>query len=154
MFPWILVRISFILICSLILRNTPLTAGLIVLSTALCISISYASFLSSWFALLIFLIYIGGILVIFSYFVALTPNQEKFTIPTILFIPLFITIFIPVALSRSPCFSFFNHSLIHLYSPLNSTILILLALLLFLTIVIIVKITNLSKGPLRAFNYV
>lgn len=154
MLPWILIRTLFTLITSLLLSNTPLTTGLLILLIALCTSTIYATLLSSWFAFLIFLIYIGGILVIFSYFVALTPNQEKhFITLNLLIIPIIIILTISI-FSRTPHIFIPNHSILFLFLSFNSSLLILLALLLFLTIVIIVKITMLSKGALRAFIYV
>jgi hypothetical protein len=41
-----------------------------------------------------------------------------------------------------------------LYITKNAPALIILALILLLAIIIVVKITNRSSGPLRPFNYV
>lgn len=139
-------------ICSsLILSQSPLTTGLFILFIAIFLANLYAFFISSWFAFLIFLIYIGGILVIFSYFVALTPNQAKITFnPLILILP--VAIFLFVANQTHLTTTFSSHLIFFLYWPRNTTILLLLSLLLLLTIIIIVKITRLFKGPLRPFT--
>ena len=148
----ILSRLCIIISSSIIISFNPLTSGLLILLLALSIAGMYASIISSWYAFLVFLIYIGGILVIFSYFVALIPNQEKISIKLKTAIPiLFIRITI-YYMAPLPVLPYQHHSIFSLYTTSNSSILLLLALLLLLTIVIIVKITNLSKGPLRPFN--
>lgn len=88
-------------------------------------------------------------LVIFAYFVALSPNQNILLRPLsqapIILLPLF-TLHL-----NSPLLPFYTPLYSTLFSQSNSTTLIRLALLLLLTIVVIVKITNITKGPLRAF---
>lgn len=152
MITWILYRLSITLTSSLILSSNPLTSGLIILSLAVSLASIYALFISSWFAFIIFLIYIGGILVIFSYFVALTPNQEKVSLNPLLPILLFTLILLLLLKSFTPTHPFLGHTLITLFWSSNNIIFILLGLLLLLTIIIVVKITNLSKGPLRPFH--
>lgn len=151
MIPWIICSIFLSLIIVLILSSSPLTSGLLILLMAISAACLYGMLISSWFAFLIFLIYVGGILVIFSYFVALTPNQEKITLrPQLFLLPTLLLIFLYQLPSRLHPFS--SHHIHTLYTSNNTTILILLRLLLLLAIIIIVKITNLTKGPLRPFS--
>lgn len=152
MILWTTINLLLVIILSLILSNNPLTSGLLILLIALCIASLYSLLISSWFAFLIFLIYIGGILVIFSYFVALSPNQKKITIRNIYILLSILILLLITSNLKTLIFPFPSHTISSLYLPENSIILIFLGLLLLITIIIIVKITNLHKGPLRAFS--
>ena len=148
---WILTNLILASCATLTLSHSPLSSGLLILLIAISLATLYALLISSWFAFLIFLIYIGGILVIFSYFVALTPNQKKISLAPI--IPILLTILILTTISpHNTHHLFLNHHISSLYWPSNTSILILLSLLLLLAIIIIVNITNLIKGPLRPFT--
>lgn len=142
---------------SIYLSSTPISLGLRILIMALLLSCTFASIISSWFAFLIFLIYIGGILVMFAYFLALTPNQHNIPILNfpILVLSLFTLYFIlnTVDIKIINIGSFLD-GFIFLYRQFNSPILILFVFILLLAIVIVVKLTYRSKGPLRPFFYV
>lgn len=149
----IITRLTF----SILISFNPLTLGITILFISLILSISFASAISSWVSFLIFLIYIGGILVIFSYFVALIPNQNI----SILFYLSILTFTFIIILSISiilylspPIISQLTNQLNIIYSILNTPTLIFLAWLLLFTIIVVVKIVTHTKGPLRPFNYV
>ncbi len=132
----------------------PLTIGLLILFLALILSVTFSLSISSWVALLIFLIYIGGMLVIFSYFVAITPNQNLSAIVLIntLFSSIFVLAFISYILN---IFTPLNINYITqtniIYEKYNIPVLIILALILLFTIVVVVKVSIHNKGPLRPF---
>lgn len=154
----ILTLITSAIALSLFLAINPLTIGLIILIIALILATTFAYSISSWIAFLIFLIYIGGILVIFSYFVSIIPNQSLiFTYnASIMCLSFLCLIFTSITLNIKPITTP-SYSLIldFIYTKYNIPILLLLALILLFTIVVVVKLTILSKGPLRPFtNYV
>lgn len=143
---------------SLALLNsyTPITLGLWIILLALTSSLLTSATSYSWFGFIIFLIYIGGILVIFAYFIAIQPNQQLNILPRIL--TLLIT------LSISSC-TIQNPHLIHSIIPQTTWVttliraynippLIILGLVLFLTLLTVVKISSSFIGPLRPYNYV
>nr|YP_010183539.1 NADH dehydrogenase subunit 6 [Drawida gisti]QVG61468.1 NADH dehydrogenase subunit 6 [Drawida gisti] len=139
---------------SIYLSSTPISLGVSILIMALLLSCTFASFLSSWFAFLIFLIYIGGMLVMFAYFLALTPNQHNipmFNLPVLILSLLVMYFIFFVTDMKVVSMSDFTESFVFLYSQFNSPILILFVLLLLLAMVIVVKLTYRSKGPLRPF---
>lgn len=141
----------------LYLSTTPIMLGVNILAIALLLSATLASSLRSWYAFLVFLIYVGGILVIFAYFLALTPNQQIPTKRNIIFILITIVTLTTVILVTDIKLSIPKEIVqgnSYLYLINNTPILIILALILILTIVIVVKLTTRSKGPLRPFNYV
>lgn len=133
----------------------PLSMGVSILFIALTVAILFSYSMSSWIAFLIFLIYIGGILVIFSYFVSLTPNQTINILSIILILTTtYIILFSIITINNikpefSPIYTIQSNSF---YLKSNSSILILLATILLITIIIVVKLTINFKGPLRPFN--
>ena len=141
-----------------IMAINPLTLGLLILLLALLLSIIFSISISSWVALLIFLIYIGGILVIFSYFVAITPNQNLSVISVlrILLSSIFTLGFISTTLNiLTPINLIYTTQTNIMYEKYNISVLIMLALILLFTIVVVVKVSIHNKGPLRPFfNYV
>ena len=155
----LITRISFLtLAISLALLNsyTPLTLGFWILSLALRSSLLARAISFSWFGFIIFLIYIGGILVIFAYFIAIQPNQQLHIIPR--FLTLLITLTITPWIIYTP---HLTHSIIYqttwvttLIRLYNIPSLIILGLVLFLTLLAVVKISSSFIGPLRPYNYV
>nr|WGH14684.1 NADH dehydrogenase subunit 6 [Dendrobaena tellermanica] len=140
---------------TLLLSSTPIILGMNILMMALLLSASLAAFLSSWFAFLIFLIYIGGMLVLFAYFLALTPNQQMTSSNSLLYMIItLITLLMVSYLSnmKIPTMAQFIQGNSLLYIPMTSTFLIILAAVLLMTMIIVVKLTMRSKGPLRPFN--
>lgn len=139
----------------LYIRSNPLSIGVIVLLLALRSTFIVSLIISSWLCFLIFLIYIGGILVLFSYFVAITPNIP---IPslilniTILFISPIIILILIFYPSTAPISSQQELYISFLYSENNYQTLIILATVLLLTIIIVVKLISIKTGPLRPFN--
>nr|BDQ44478.1 NADH dehydrogenase subunit 6 [Amynthas phaselus] len=139
----------------LYLSTTPIMLGINILIMALLLSATLATSMSSWYAFLVFLIYVGGMLVMFAYFLALSPNQQMPTASNIIYLLMTMATLTTVAIVTKTKISIPQEMFqdnIYLYSMSTSPILILLALILLLTMVIVVKLTNLSKGPLRPFN--
>jgi len=134
--------------------NNPLSIGISILVIALFVALLFSFSISSWLAFLIFLIYIGGILVIFSYFVSLTPNQSINIISIILLT--LSTLIILLSLSKLlniynliPNIYYTQTNIFYLKS--NTPLLFLLAIILLITIIIVVKLTINIKGPIRPF---
>nr|YP_010736696.1 NADH dehydrogenase subunit 6 [Heterophrynus longicornis]WEM34680.1 NADH dehydrogenase subunit 6 [Heterophrynus longicornis] len=123
---------------------------LILLTTSIALNLS-SSLSSSWFSFIITLILIGAMLVIFIYLASLAPNEKFFhntSLKLILLPPIIILYqFIPNHHPSSP-----NPTLtFQLFSNLPMTPNLLLATLLFITMLSVVKITSLSEGPLKSF---
>ncbi len=143
----------------LALASSPLRLGLWILLLASLISCLLSTSVSSWFGFVLFLIYIGGLLVMFAYFAATTPNQQLSMLSIwgitaissfLLIIPLSISapLIIPNAppsqtRSLRPTFLLINDSL---------PILSLLAMVLFFALVAVVKISFRAQGALRPFS--
>nr|UZT26996.1 NADH dehydrogenase subunit 6 [Euwallacea similis] len=143
----------------------PLSKGymllMLTISTALSASLSH---LNAWFGYILFLIMIGGMLVAFIYMTSIASN-EKFNFPKmkmLLALTLFITITIFIFQNQeyiltnsmsilSSQETNLNNSLFlsKLFSkPLSQLPLALMSYLL-LTLIMVTKMTEFSKGPIR-----
>nr|BDQ44257.1 NADH dehydrogenase subunit 6 [Amynthas yamade] len=139
----------------LYLSTTPIMLGINILAMALLLSATLATSMSSWYAFLVFLIYIGGMLVMFAYFLALTPNQQMPTTSNTIYMLMTLITLTTVAIMTEMKISIpqeYYQDTSYLYSVSTAPMLIMLALILLLTMVIVVKLTNRSKGPLRPFK--
>lgn len=136
------------------LISSPLLIGLWVLILAFRLSAWIGVLGIRWFGLILFLVYIGGILVIFIYFVAITPNQQHelkifYVIPIIFFLFLIIVLLGDLFGSFSKVISFNRENII--FSISHGFRLIFIFIMLFVGLVIVVKVTNRISGPLRPF---
>ena len=149
----LLIILSLSLMFPLIL--TPLLQGLLILSSALIITGLVVN-LSSWYAIILFLVYIRGILVTFAYFSASSHNSTFNQIPSLPIVIIFIISLVLVTLKPISINLHFFSSNINsnylLFIPINSSIIILLASLLFFIIILVVAITSSNNGPMRPFN--
>nr|QHD47897.1 NADH dehydrogenase subunit 6 [Niponiella limbatella] len=152
----------------------PLALGLVLLIQTLLISlITGVTTQSYWFSYILFLVFLGGMLVLFIYVTSLASN-EMFSISTTLLIimapPAFASIITLVIIDPTPWINnietsdmnliinlgTFNEeasfSLIKLYNNPTSLITLMLALYLFLTLVAVIQVTSIFHGPLRSNN--
>lgn len=127
-----------------------------------------------WFSYILFLIFIGGILILFIYMASLASNEKlKFNINPLVGGGIrLITVLLRYTLWDKFYFINFinnsdfallseitllineNHlSLTKIYDSPNNSIIIIIIIYLLLTLIIIVKITNLYQGPLRPKNF-
>nr|WGO57974.1 NADH dehydrogenase subunit 6 [Perisphaerus sp. 1 ZQW-2023b] len=158
-----LVNMSMMLSILFTQMNYPLALGLILLIQTIMIS-TITGFMSQffWFSYTLFLIFLGGMLILFIYVTSLIANEiislSTKTIFMNLIILMMITLFInPLSLNMNnyESMNFFNTNnklpffLIKIYNQPSGFITIMLAMYLFITLIAVVKITSISKGPLR-----
>jgi NADH-ubiquinone oxidoreductase chain 6 len=151
----VITRIIISLSVTILTCTNPFSIAITILLTALMTSRLYAALHSSWLRFLLFLIYVGGILVIFSYFLAITPNQQKFnnysTLIPITSILLFIVILITTTDSWTLHIPILPSLTTTIFNTHNISTLIILVLILLFTIIVVIKTCKLEKGPLRSF---
>ena len=138
----------------LVFVTSPLTLGLFSFVLALCVVVFLAGSLSTWFGLIGILVYLGGLLVMFAYFLAICPNQVisakkpiKVVGGSFLLLCFIIRAFPPRIASP-----YMSRSFVRLYLPQNAGFLLGLAVFLFLTLIVVVKIARRREGPLRPFR--
>lgn len=154
--------------------NHPITIGFILLIQTI-LNCLITGFITKrfWFSYILFLIFIGGMLILFIYMASLASNEKlKFNPLIIIKINLLILTILStyIILDKFYIINYFdnsdirifsnqtflineNHlSLSKIYDSPNNFIIILIINYLLLTLIIIVKITNLFQGPLRPKN--
>nr|YP_010554578.1 NADH dehydrogenase subunit 6 [Tachycines shuangcha]UYO78936.1 NADH dehydrogenase subunit 6 [Tachycines shuangcha] len=157
------------------LANHPLMMTLIIIMQTLMICLSTGIMCQSfWFSYILFLVFLGGMLVLFIYITSLASN-EMFKIPSWSMILVMITMMIIMITYlildsslwlnminnndmininnySSTMYTESNLSLTKLYNDPSNLITLMLVMYLFLTLIVIVNITNIFKGPLRQKN--
>nr|WVH45016.1 NADH dehydrogenase subunit 6 [Tipula yasumatsuana] len=175
MMQFMLIMITLIISYLFTQMKHPLSMGFILLTqTFLICLISGLLMKTFWFAYILFLIFVGGMLVLFIYMTSLASNEMfNFSMKNLLmtsFILILSSILILLLNDSSTLNSFLMNSemtsimnemnfikenslnLNKLYNFPTNMLTILLINYLFLTLIIIVKITNNFYGPLRQIN--
>nr|YP_010415000.1 NADH dehydrogenase subunit 6 [Littoraria intermedia]URW97522.1 NADH dehydrogenase subunit 6 [Littoraria intermedia] len=147
------------------LMAQPLSLGLcIMISTLLLCSLTAAT-LSAWYGYILFLIYVGGLLVMFAYVAALSPNMLFSGMGPLMFF-LLASIFLMAALYFYPFADLSSLDYLHefaskknlksygtqLISDHSAFILIALGIILLINLVVVVKICYYQHSSLRPFN--
>nr|YP_009971731.1 NADH dehydrogenase subunit 6 [Platisus angusticollis]QNG56441.1 NADH dehydrogenase subunit 6 [Platisus angusticollis] len=144
--------------------NHPLSFGLILLiQTILSALISGMMSLNFWYSYILFLIMVGGMLILFMYMTSIASN-EKFKFSLNLFYVLgILSLTIPISwMFMYSNHKFFNELMFnqnyqlkfplsmnkYMYMP-SMMIYLMIIMYLFITLIAIVKIINIHYGPLR-----
>ena len=163
-----LIFIPTILILSFLFTRLvhPLSIGLTLLIQTVLISLTAGlSTYSYWFSYILFIIFLGGMLVLFIYVTSLASNESFSFSYSVLAISIGSLFFLlPLTLTWDYFFNSFTAQLplsslnietsnvfiiswIYRTNLINFTLFIIIYLLL--TLIVVVKITNLFKGPFR-----
>nr|YP_009948202.1 NADH dehydrogenase subunit 6 [Pieris napi]QOH97370.1 NADH dehydrogenase subunit 6 [Pieris napi] len=167
-----MIFISFIMMFS----THPLSMGLMILFQTLLLSLILGMYINTyWFSYILFLIFLGGLLVLFIYVSSIASNEMmNFSLKMKSFFMLMIfTMMILFILkmknylnfmdnfindemnSMNNYFMFFNENKIKLSKLYNSQTFLMIMMIiiyLFITLIAVIKITNIFFGPLRSFN--
>nr|AOY39991.1 NADH dehydrogenase subunit 6 [Scolytinae sp. BMNH 1040174] len=144
--------------------KNPLSKGYMLLLMTISTSMTASTmFMNSWFGYILFLIMVGGMLVAFIYMTS-TASNEKFSYPkvslSIMYLMMLILTMVMIWKFMFPMnYSFMTNSqelenFMNLplsklfYKPLNYLPLMLMSYLL-LTLIMVVKMTEFIKGPIR-----
>nr|UGS80266.1 NADH dehydrogenase subunit 6 [Fuelleborniella sp. FuspCA] len=169
---YILMIFTIMLSIMFIYSINPLTLGLILICQSITLSLFFSPMIKSfWFFYLLLLIFIGGMMVLFMYVTTLFPN-EKFIInqSNLIYLILFTTMLIFSssmlilytknincwALNYTPSsmeYSFMYYT-IKIFNSYSNYLFLLMVIYLFYAMIIMIKIINFFKGPLRKMNYV
>nr|QZK21464.1 NADH dehydrogenase subunit 6 [Amitermes sp. ANIC 0428] len=139
----------------------PLAMGLMLLiqTTMVCL-ISGTMYSSFWFSYILFMIMIGGMLVLFMYMTSLASNEmfspsNKMLMATLTLLPI-LTYMMPTVTNNKEMkmYSTMTENEILttttvMYNQMMGTMTTLLVLYMLLTLIVVVNIINVSKGPLR-----
>nr|AMH85406.1 NADH dehydrogenase subunit 6 [Hydrotaea sp. ACMJ-2016] len=171
MIQWILMTILFIFNFIFMNMKHPLAMGLtLLMQTTLVSMMSGLMTKTFWFSYILFLVFLGGMLVLFIYVTSLASNEMfsfsiKLLLISIMFFSLmmitlfFIDKFMLLQYSNMEMNSILNMnsyimenslSLNKLYNYPINLLTILLMNYLLITLIAVVKITKLNQGPLRS----
>nr|UFZ13044.1 NADH dehydrogenase subunit 6 [Protohermes latus] len=168
----LIILINFIITWNFTQVNHPLAMGLILLLQTVLICLTSGMLVQTfWFSYILFLIMLGGMLILFIYMTSLASNElfsismKTLIINLMLFSMFFLIFFMDsfswisnmmnldmTMLKNSLILTENSSELIKLYNFPTMNLTLLLINYLFLTLIIIVKITNIFFGPLRQFN--
>nr|ULR86984.1 NADH dehydrogenase subunit 6 [Macquartia sp. 3 HNL-2022a] len=170
MIQWMLMSTMFIISMNFMLMKHPLSMGLTLLiqTTLVCLMTGLMN-KTFWFSYILFLVFIGGMLVLFIYVTSLASNEMFSFSIKMLFMFLFIMMILSIIFllidktlmlkyNNIEINSIFNMNsyitenslpLNKLYNFPNNLLTILLMNYLLITLIAVVKITKLFKGPLR-----
>uniref|UniRef100_A0AAU6QGT6 NADH dehydrogenase subunit 6 n=1 Tax=Prionospio sp. 4 MH-2023 TaxID=3059272 RepID=A0AAU6QGT6_9ANNE len=156
MTSFLFLSLMMALASTLILATSPLFLGLWIIILALMMAMTASMTLTSWIGLMMFLIYVGGLLVMFAYFVALTPNlliEGKTMMLTLtLSAPLLFSLMLLIPISDNKILSDVSQLPMGFLMAQNLESITLIALTLFFALVATVKICGTFSAPLRPFN--
>nr|YP_001853760.1 NADH dehydrogenase subunit 6 [Saturnia boisduvalii]YP_010383243.1 NADH dehydrogenase subunit 6 [Saturnia japonica]ABQ63472.1 NADH dehydrogenase subunit 6 [Saturnia boisduvalii]QYK91419.1 NADH dehydrogenase subunit 6 [Saturnia japonica]UEQ12622.1 NADH dehydrogenase subunit 6 [Saturnia japonica] len=166
---------SMIIFISLLmyLLNHPLSMGLMILIQTLFICLLSGMMMKTyWYSYILFLTFLGGLLVLFIYISSIASNElfffnlslKMFILLIIFFMFNFMMLFynnlkwVNLNINNSEMSNFYNMmflfenkiNLSKLYNNQTSLLTYLLIIYLFITLVAMVKITNIFYGPLRS----
>nr|YP_009532946.1 NADH dehydrogenase subunit 6 [Euclimacia badia]AYG51281.1 NADH dehydrogenase subunit 6 [Euclimacia badia] len=166
----IIFTLSFISSINFMKTNHPLAMGLNLMIQTILISILCGyMYMTYWFNYIMFLIMIGGMLILFIYVTSLASNELfNISIKDLSLLLMFMMIIILmmmnidnfINLKNSSETNFLmnflnkenNYNLIKLYNNYTMNMTLWMIIYLLITLIIVVKITNINYGSLRKLN--
>nr|YP_010272378.1 NADH dehydrogenase subunit 6 [Mimotettix multispinosus]UKE80375.1 NADH dehydrogenase subunit 6 [Mimotettix multispinosus] len=153
-----IMKLMMLISTTISMLNTPMTMGvLLLIQTSLSTILIAKTMTSSWMPMIIFLMLIGGLLILFMYMSSIASN-EKFK-PNMYIILLMFIMILPVEEFHSeiqmneklinPIMSE-SITLIKIYNKKTLMITIMVFLYLLLAMISITSIIKIYKGPLRS----
>nr|YP_009710456.1 NADH dehydrogenase subunit 6 [Pontia callidice]QFZ96411.1 NADH dehydrogenase subunit 6 [Pontia callidice] len=153
----------------------PLSMGLMILLQTLLLSLILGIYINTyWFSYILFLVFLGGLLVLFIYVSSIASNEMlNFSLKMKMYFFFSIILFFLFSMlkmknyylmnnfinnemnSFNEYFLFFNENKINLSKLYNSQTFLMIMMIiiyLFITLIAVIKITNIFFGPLRSFN--
>lgn len=155
--------IKSIIIISIILRITFMKIGnpilimiLIIAQTLILCLILWTKLSLSWFSYILFLIFIGGLMVLFIYICRLASNEIFFIKINIVEITLSIALLSIIILSFKRSIYDININyfifIIKMITNMNKWVICLTIIYLLFTLIVVVKISNKKIGPIRSYK--
>nr|QPT68423.1 NADH dehydrogenase subunit 6 [Phraortes sp. 1 NS-2020] len=144
-----------------LMMKHPLSMGITIIIQTTIISMStgmlYKSF---WYSYILFLMYIGGMMVLFIYMTSLVPNKMFMMSMKKLLMMLFMMMITITIIKELKLMTNFDmemlkmnsNMLTKMYSNPSNMLTMLMSLYLFFTMITAFKITETNKGPLQMMN--
>nr|QIA46730.1 NADH dehydrogenase subunit 6 [Dermestes maculatus] len=148
----------------LIITKHPMSMGGVLLFQTILITINSGFFFHSfWYSYIIFLVMIGGMLILFIYMTSVASNEKfKFSLKSILLMPISMLMIFSLKemftysffWNKSEMLNFFNQnnqilSMSKFFNEPFMMIMMMMMIYLLITLIAVVKITNINYGALR-----
>nr|UGN61573.1 NADH dehydrogenase subunit 6 [Paracyba sp.] len=156
-----LIKMMIIISSIVTTMKNPMSMGVsLMIQTTLVIILMNSIMSNSWFAMITFMMMIGGLLIMFMYMSSIASN-EKFKLKINLTMIFILMILIQEEMMLSNQLNEnqelittdnLSFSLMKIYNKKSMAITIMLVLYLLLTMISVTKMVKHHKGPLRAFN--
>nr|AML26492.1 NADH dehydrogenase subunit 6 [Staphylinidae sp. BMNH 1274661] len=165
-----LILLNLIMSFSFMFLNHPMTMGLLLLTQTITVALITGTLaLNFWFSYIIFLIMVGGMLVLFIYMTSIASNEmfnmsmNLIIISTMMTFIFFIMYFIidPFYYSMSQTLlesnlinykDSNNYNLSKFFNYPSMFVVFFMIIYLFITMIAVVKITKIEYGPLRHYT--
>nr|WMX20530.1 NADH dehydrogenase subunit 6 [Leucoptera malifoliella] len=168
--------INMIMMISILIffMKTPLSLGMLIIIQTSLICLMLGMIINSyWFSYILFMVFIGGMLILFIYVSSIASNEifsfQKFLLFTLMFMFLSINFYLYNKFNLNNFNMNYemhplNYNFIHMnyeYKLNNSKMynnnmwmmMNMLIIYLFITLIAVIKIININYGPLRSTNY-
>nr|YP_010610501.1 NADH dehydrogenase subunit 6 [Agrilus discalis]WAP90841.1 NADH dehydrogenase subunit 6 [Agrilus discalis] len=167
-----LMLLSFLISIMFLMTKHPLSMGFNLLIQSILISMITGMLnFNFWYSYMLFLIMVGGMLILFIYMTSVASNEKfKFSMKSVMLLMISFIIAIMIMyqfkmntlemenftsmMEKTETLNQFNwlNSIKKFFIYPQNTSLVMLMSYLFLTLIAIVKITNIKYGPLRTTN--
>nr|YP_006504036.1 NADH dehydrogenase subunit 6 [Nasutitermes triodiae]AFM92536.1 NADH dehydrogenase subunit 6 [Nasutitermes triodiae] len=139
----------------------PMAMGLMLLTQTIMIClISGTMYSSFWFSYILFMIMIGGMLVLFMYMTSLASNEmftpsnkmlvaSSIALPTLMYLMPTVTNNKEMNTHNTMMENEITTTTTAMYNQMMGTMTTMLVIYMLLTLIVVVNIINVSKGPLR-----
>nr|YP_010936674.1 NADH dehydrogenase subunit 6 [Callistethus plagiicollis]WKW91643.1 NADH dehydrogenase subunit 6 [Callistethus plagiicollis] len=164
----ILMLLSFISSMTFMFLTHPLSMGMMLLMQTIVMALTMGFFnINFWYSYILFLIMIGGMLVLFIYMTSVASNEKfQFSVKLTIMVTLLTATMFFIIMMMDPYFSDINSvytETVHNYKTYNMSfskymsypnIVIMYTMIIYLliTLIAVVKITQIESGPLRQTN--
>nr|YP_448917.1 NADH dehydrogenase subunit 6 [Sclerophasma paresisense]ABB81901.1 NADH dehydrogenase subunit 6 [Sclerophasma paresisense] len=151
--------------------NNPLSLGMLLLVQTTLLSLFTSAIMkSSWFSYVLFMVFIGGLLILFIYVISLASNEMfySFSKMNILMTMIMMLMLTTMLLYKNDMFIIFNNYdmmsmensykaenidlVIKIFNQKSAMITLTMMIYLLLTLFVIVSIMDIFKGPIRQKN--
>nr|YP_009442043.1 NADH dehydrogenase subunit 6 [Maiestas dorsalis]APO09335.1 NADH dehydrogenase subunit 6 [Maiestas dorsalis] len=157
---FLLLKMSMIMSSSILMLKTPMSMGILLLvQTTMSTLIISKIMPNSWLSMIMFLMFVGGLLILFMYMSSIASN-EKFK-PNLKIMIIIMLLIFPMEELLSEMQNLENTNNLNLtymemtnmtkiYNKKTFLITIMMFMYMFLTMVVVTSIIKIFKGPLRA----
>nr|YP_004021901.1 NADH dehydrogenase subunit 6 [Phraortes sp. Iriomote Island]BAJ24501.1 NADH dehydrogenase subunit 6 [Phraortes sp. Iriomote Island] len=154
-----MLTLNMLLNMMFLLMKHPLSMGMtIIMQTMVIMVMTGMMFKSFWFSYILFLMYIGGMMVLFIYMTSLVPNMMFKMSYKNMFMMMSAMMLIIMMKKNNMMMNYDmmieinSNMLMKMYSSPSNMLIMLMAMYLFFTMITVFKITEMNKGPLQMMN--